>query len=417
MSLNDAPGLATIPRGSAARESSGATRRRPFAHCEVFNDLAHARAPWAQIEELALASPYQSYGFVEAWLVTVGRARAIEPMIIVARDETGRANAVLPLGRLRRGPVWTAEFLGGKDANYKMGLFRPGIEANGEAIVDLLRRAARMTTPRVDVFWLTNQPHCWQGAVNPMAALPRRPSPSFGHKTTLNKDFNIWLASHHSKDSQKKLRKKSRRLNEIEPFAHVVAQDEASMRKILAAFVSQKAARMRALGLANAYESLQTERFYEVAATRNLAQGTPAIELHALMGGNRIVATLGGLARADRFCSMFLSYDADPEISRCSPGQLLVLEALRDLSARGFATFDLGVGEARYKDENCEADEPLFDAAVAVTAIGSAFAAAALLQRRIKRWVKQTPWAWRLAERLRRRVFLLWDWTRRAPKR
>jgi len=415
--LNDAPGLATIPRGfAAAREDSGATRRRPFAHCEVFSDLAQARAPWAEIEKLGLASPYQSYGFVDAWLATTGRARAIEPMIVVARDETGRANAVLPLGRRRFGPICAAEFLGGADANFKMGLFRPGLAASGQAIVDLLRRAARMTTPRVDVFWLTDQPRSWRGAVNPMGALPRRPSPSFGHKTALNEDFDAWLKSHYSMDAQRKLRKKARRLNEIDPIAHVVARDEASAGEILAAFLSQKAARMRALGLANAYESPHTAKFFEVAATRNLAQGAPTIELHALRSADRIVATFGGLAQADRFCGMFLSHDADPEISRCSPGQLMVLETIRDLTARGFAVFDLGVGEARYKDENCEADEPLFDAAVAVTAIGSGSAAAALLMRRIKRWTKQTPWARTLADSLRRRAFLLRSGGRRAPR-
>ncbi|MGA2793027.1 MAG: GNAT family N-acetyltransferase [Roseiarcus sp.] len=415
--MNDAPGLATIPRGfAAAREDSGATRRRPFAHCEVFSDLAQARPPWAEIEELALASPYQSYRFVDAWLRTTGRARAIQPMIIVARDETGRANAVLPLGQRRLGPVCVAEFLGGADANFKMGLFRPGLEATSEAIVDLLRRAARMTPPRVDVFWLTNQPHSWRGAVNPMTALPRRPSPSFGHKTTLNKDFNAWLKDHYSRDARRKLRKKAESLDAIGRLAPIVAQDEASARQILAAFLSQKAARMRALGLANAYESPHTARFFEVAATTNLAQGAPTIELHALKSGDRIVATFGGLAQADRFCGMFLSYDADPEISRCSPGQLMVLETIRDLTARGFATFDLGVGEARYKDENCEAEEPLFDAAVAVTAIGSGSAAAALLMRRIKRWTKQTPLARALADSLRRRAFLLRSGGRRAPK-
>jgi CelD/BcsL family acetyltransferase involved in cellulose biosynthesis len=416
--LNDAPGLATIPRGfAAAREDSDAARRRPFAHCEVFSDLTGARPPWAELEALALASPYQSYGFLDAWLGTTGRARAVEPMIIVARDETGRANAVLPLGRSRLGPLWAAEFLGGADANFKMALFRPGLAASGPAIVDLLRRAARMTAPRVDVFWLADQPHSWRGAVNPMTALPRRPSPSFGHKTMLDGDFDDWLEDHYSRDARRKLRKKAERLDAIARLTPIVARDEASAREILAAFRSQKAARMRALGLANPYESPHTARFFEVAATRNLALGAPTIELHALKSGEQIVATLGGLAQADRFCGMFLSYDSDPEISRCSPGQLLVLETIRELTARGFAAFDLGVGEARYKDENCEAEEPLFDAAVAVTAAGSVFAAAALLTRRIKRWTKQTPWARRLADRVRRRAFLLQSGQERAPKR
>jgi CelD/BcsL family acetyltransferase involved in cellulose biosynthesis len=413
--LSNAPGLATIPRRlAAARDDLGATRR-PFSHCEVFSDLAPVRSAWAELEKLALASPYQGYAFLDAWLRTTGEARAVEPMIVVAHDEVGRANAVLPLGRSRRGPICAAEFLGGADANFKMGLFRPGLETSAQAIVDLLRRAAHMTTPQVDVFWLADQPHSWRGAVNPMAALSRQPSPSFGHKSALGEDFDVWLRNHYSGEAQRKWRKKARRLHEIGPLVHVVARDEASVAEILSAFLGQKAARMRTLGLANAYGSPHTARFFEVAAIANLRHGAPPIELHALRSGERIVATFGGLAQAERFCGMFLSYDADPEIARCSPGQMIVLETIRDLTARGFSTFDLGVGEARYKDENCEADEPLFDAAVAVTALGSACAAATLLQRRIKRWTKQTPWARTLADGLRRRAFLMRVGKRRPP--
>jgi CelD/BcsL family acetyltransferase involved in cellulose biosynthesis len=245
-----------------------------------------------------------------------------------------------------------------------------------------------------------------------MAALARQPSPSFGHKSALARDFGAWLASHYSKDGQKKLRKKARRLNEIGRASHIVAQDEATARAILAAFQRQKEARTQAVGGPNAYESPETARFFEIAATKNLPRQAQVVELHALMSGERIVATFGGLRQAGRFCGMFISYDIDPEVARCSPGQLLVVETIRDLTARGFSTFDLGVGEGRYKDENCEAEEPLFDAAVAVTATGWAFRAAALLQRRAKRWIKQTPWAWTLADRLRRRSGFL---RRRKP--
>jgi CelD/BcsL family acetyltransferase involved in cellulose biosynthesis len=86
---------------------------------------------------------------------------------------------------------------------------------------------------------------------------------------------------------------------------------------------------------------------------------------------------------------------------------LLILETIRSVSARGVATFDLGVGEARYKDENCDAEEPLFDAAVAVTPLGLAVGTLALLRQRIKRWAKQTPWAWKLADGLRQGAFRL----------
>ena len=124
--MNDAAHLATNP-GIFAAARSGADAgafTSPFAHCEVFDDIERARASWTEIEGLARVSPYQGYDFLETWVRTTGRARAIQPMIIVARDRAGRIAALLPLGRSRRGPVWVAEFLGGADANFRMGLFR-----------------------------------------------------------------------------------------------------------------------------------------------------------------------------------------------------------------------------------------------------------------------------------------------------
>ena len=103
---------------------------------------------------------------------------------------------------------------------------------------------------------------------------------------------------------------------------------------------------------------------------------------------------------------MFISYETDPAISRCSPGLILLTEIVRDLMAHGDAAFDLGVGEGRYKDETCEAEEPLFDAIVPITLAGRGFEAAAIAQRGLKRWVKQRPQAYALANLLLARTGL-----------
>ena len=62
----------------------------------------------------------------------------------------------------------------------------------------------------------------------------------------------------------------------------------------------------------------------------------------------------------------------------------MVQAVVADAIARGFAEFDLGVGEARYKDEACEIVEPLFDSAFAVTLKGRLAAWAFLAARRAK---------------------------------
>ena len=360
--------------------------------------MEEARAPWAELEACAIATPYQSFVFLKAWLATIGRARGVAPFIVAARDASGRVNALLPFGAERFGPFRVAGFLGGKDANFNMGLFRPGLAIDSGALADLLRRAAALATPRLAGFRCLSQPRDWQGAVNPMAAIGGKPSPSFGYKTALGADYSAWLNAHYSREAHKKLRKKAQRLNAIGPVSHRVARDAADARAILAVYGAQKDARMRELGLARSWDREQSLAFLTQAADAG------SLELHALVCGDRLIAVFGGLPREKRFCGMFISYDADPQFARCSPGELLLNEIVGNLIERRFLTFDLGVGEARYKAHCCEADEPLFDTFVATSVAGRLLGAATIGKQRMKRLVKQSPAIWGLVGKLRRQI-------------
>jgi CelD/BcsL family acetyltransferase involved in cellulose biosynthesis len=82
----------------------------------------------------------------------------------------------------------------------------------------------------------------------------------------------------------------------------------------------------------------------------------------------------------------------------------MVHAVVADAIARGFVAFDLGVGEARYKDEACEIVEPLFDSAFAFTFKGRFAAWAFLAARRVKRSVKRSARLKALHARSRRLV-------------
>jgi CelD/BcsL family acetyltransferase involved in cellulose biosynthesis len=92
---------------------------------------------------------------------------------------------------------------------------------------------------------------------------------------------------------------------------------------------------------------------------------------------------------------MFISFDGAAEVARCSPGDLLIARVIAAQCDRGRAVFDLGVGEARYKSSFCGETEELFTLVLPVTAQGRIYAGALRLLVSMKRFVKQTPWAWR----------------------
>lgn len=121
-----------------------------------------------------------------------------------------------------------------------------------------------------------------------------RPSPSNGYRLALSGDAEATLSRALSKDGRKKLRQKDKKLRELGPVAHRVARTAEEAEAILAAFLDQKRARFRELGLPNPFDDEATQTFLRRAARAGLAEGRPAIELHALMLGERIVASFGG---------------------------------------------------------------------------------------------------------------------------
>jgi CelD/BcsL family acetyltransferase involved in cellulose biosynthesis len=399
--LNNAQNLARATGFAVTRTRAAVSQARPFAEFEVYDDPQAARSAWAEIYDAGLATPYQSYDFVSVWLRTIGRSLRVEPMIVVVRDDAGETSAILPFCRRRLLGITIAGFVAGKHANFHMGAFRAGLAVDRGAIGDLLRRIAR--SQRIDAFVFVNQPHVWQRYANPFVVLGGQVSPSLGHSTELRSDFTSWLDAHYSKSAQKKLRKKARRLEEQGAVSSFIARDAASRAAALEAFFAHKVARAKATGLANDFDAAVAKRFLEAAASDGPDDDRPVIELHGLRCGDRIVAVFGGLGRAGRFCGAITSHDQDVEIARSSPGELLIHYVIGDLIQRGFTTFDLGVGEGRYKDACCENPEPLFDTALAFTFAGRWACAALLLRQRAKGWIKRTSWAWSLATRLRRR--------------
>ena len=357
----------------------------PFASVEVCGELAAAREAWGELG--AAAGAYQTYGFAEACAAALGGRLAI----VVARDEAGRPAALLPLRLARYGPLTIAGFLGGSWANYHMGLFR-GVWGAGD-VAALMREAG--VRAGADLFAFSSQPARWEGLDNPLAQLPHAPSPSPAFASTLPCSACDWLDARFSRASQKKLRKKARKLEPFGALAHVRASGPDEAARFLDAFIAHKAAQARGRRARDPFARAQARDLLG----RLAASG--AMEMHALLAGERIVAAFGAIPGGRRLSGLIVSYDGEREVAAGSPGEWLLIEVVRDAIARGFQTFDLGVGESRYKREICEIEEGLFDTAFGVTPVGRAAAAAYLGGRAAMGAIKRRPRLFRLLQRLR----------------
>ena len=117
---------------------------------------------------------------------------------------------------------------------------------------------------------------------------------------------------------------------------------------------------MRAIGLPNAFAAPDVQAFLRAAAHDGLAEGRPVLECHTLDCDAEVIAFVGALRDGERLSCMLLSV-TDSEAARWSPGAILLIHVVGDACTAGLRWFDLGVGEASYKDWFCDEAEPLFD--------------------------------------------------------
>jgi CelD/BcsL family acetyltransferase involved in cellulose biosynthesis len=389
--------MSLVPQPAAAFTTAPLAATLPGMRVEVLREAASAAAVWAELERAAPATIYQSLAWSRAWLETFGMAGAASPMVVVARTGSGAAIALLPLSVTRKGPVKVAGFLGGKESNFNVGLFRSPAEWSAASLRALLTDAARaMGADGPDLFLLQNQPLTFAGRDNPLARLPHQAAPSAAFESALSGDAEGFLLARLSKEGRKKLRKKETRLAGMGALRHIVARDAATAARILEALLSQKRARFDTAAAKAHFEDPTLQRFLAALAK----DGTGPLELHALTLDDRIVATYAGALHQGRFSCMYNSFDADPEIAKSSPGEILLTKLIAAKCIEGVTRFDLGIGEARYKNSFCTETVALVDSVVPVTLAGHVVAPFVAGRLRLKRMVKQNPRLMALARHL-----------------
>jgi CelD/BcsL family acetyltransferase involved in cellulose biosynthesis len=306
-------------------------------------------------------------------------------------------------GIKRFGPFRAAIFLGAKDSNFNFGLFRLGYAPNREALIELFRAAAKKTRSRApELLVLYNQPFEWNGWTNPLAELPHQWSPSFAYKVNVGSDAETYFRAKLSKETRKKLRKKESRLAEMAPLVHLCSEDDsAAQEKIIETFFKQKIARFEVQNIEAGFKSPVMRSFVEQAVKSTALDNAGRLELHALFSGDRIVAVYGGAAHQSHFSAFFNSFNSEPEIAKSSPGDLLLIKLIAAKCATGITSFDLGIGEARYKNMICNETVPLFDSFVPVTLKGHILAMIFSMSLRLKRNLKQNPKAMKILRRIR----------------
>ncbi len=334
---------------------------------------------------------------------TIGVEKKIKPMLILARDRAGQPVALFPFGVSKIGGLRVAQFLGGRDSNTNIPLFRPGASFSQPDLRGILTRAAKASGYKADAFMLANQPVVWAHEPNPMHVLSHQLSPSYLHTGALSNESQSGAAgAETSAKRKKKMRWRIKKLGAQGEVKFLKAEDRRLGERVLQAHITQKEARFAAMGFHGCDFTPFQRSFLERACLEGIEAGQQSIEIFALMVGDRVAATWLGCARKGRYYAMMTSFDSDPAMADLSPGDLLLAHVVANCVERGLAEFDLGVGESKYKDTWCDRAEPLFDTLLGVTVAGHIYCVVEGWRRRIKRMIKQSDWLWPMAVKLRK---------------
>ena len=371
-----------------------------MGHIEAFQSLEKIEPHWRELEAQASSSPFQRFAWMAGYIRTISATSGAEPALVMIRDGAGQPAAILPLEKIRRSGIAMLRSVGGKHASFHL----PLATREGQAIIaadplGVLRGAAE-AAGGADLIMLMNQPSQWEGVPNPLARLGAVEAASHAYETVLPADAEAFIAETNFPRHRKKLRKKRQTLAKLGRVVAARQSDPESVGRTLDTFFAQKQRRFAAQGIANPFADAGTQAFLRTACSSGGAE-PPAIELHALSCGERSVAVFGLATGFSRASGMFTSFDDDPAIARCSPGDILLHDMVGDLIARGFRRFDLGVGEARYKNSFCTTEVRLTDAFVPLSLYGRLAAAAMQTASRLKAAVKRDPRLLNAANRLR----------------
>jgi CelD/BcsL family acetyltransferase involved in cellulose biosynthesis len=388
-----------IARSTAALPASDtAPATKPWGSIAIETDIVALEPEWRALEAHALVTPYQSYGWVCAYVETIGAAEGMAFRYALLRDGAGALCALLPLVITRRNGARFAEFIGGKHANYHMGLYAPAFAARIDAeLAATMLAEVGAAIGGLDALVFVNQPVGWQGHPNPAARIASGASPSRAYKLALipgdgEATFKRSMSSH----ARKKLKNKRSRFADFGPSTIRRAQGPSEIGRVIDIFLAQKAERFRLMGIPDPFAPPAIRRFLVAAALGE----RPALEIYSLDLGERSVATYVGAVQGGRFSGMATAFDMTSETVKTSPGELLLAELIRLKCDEGYSSFDLGVGEARYKTSFCDDHDDLVDSFLPLTANGRLFVALARGKREIKRRVKASPLALRIAQRL-----------------
>ena len=382
-----------------AHARAAASGAAPDLSFKISGDFAAVEAEWRRFERVAEMTPFQAFDWLATWYRHIGRSDGVRPAIVVGRFADGETAFIFPLGvapaRFTQRLCWLGETV----CDYHAPLLAPGFAQRvpRARFLTLWRElcARLQSEPRTRHDWieLEKMPETVGAEFNPFMLLDIRLNASGAHATRLGADWESFYFAKRSSATRRRDRTKRKNMAAFGDLRFVTAADADDAEHTLATLMQQKSGALARRGIADMFAPAGHRAFFlDLASNPALRH---FIHVSRIEIGANVAAVNLGIVFGDCYYHVLASYDEEAEPARYGPGILHVRELLAYAIGLGLKRFDFTIGDEPYKLEWADAELKLFDHVATVNARGIAAARASQARRRVKRFLKQTPWAWR----------------------
>lgn len=327
---------------------------------DIFDSFEAARNTWMKFQDSGELYFFQTYEWLESWYSHIGKEQSIQPCLVSIYTDSGEPLCFFPFGIWQKGSLSVLSWMGGILIDYGAPIISPAMQKEAcdidfiyiwEAVIDRL--------PPVDAIWLTKIPEEINGYRNPFCDLKCHQYHSNAHYVRLSGDWEAFYASHTSSRKRSKDRRNQRRLSEVGQilFSITDGSDEDLYREITRAMIVQKERQYRDKMAPNYLEPEYQKKFFINPGVDLLRSGR--LHVAGLYVNNSIVATHWGFSFKGRYYYFMPSIEKG-NLTKYSPGRLLLLHLFRWCLKNDMKFFDFTIGDEPYKDDWCDSELSLY---------------------------------------------------------
>ena len=370
----------------------------------LFEGFAAAEVQWRSFERVADCTPFQTFDWLVTWQRRIGQHGGAIPAIAVASFPNGDTAFLLPLcidsKNAARRLCWLGQDVNDYNAPLLARDFAQRVSPDSFRAIWQELRIRMQCQPRLRHDWieLEKMPQTISGQVNPFFHLSHALNPSGAHFAQLSADWKQFYCAKRSSATRRRDRAKRKHMSQFGEVSFLTSADADDTRRTLETLMAQKGRLLAHRGIADMFARPGWREFFlDIAAnpaTRHLVH-VSRIEV----GADCAAANLG-VVFGDTYYHVLASY-ADGALAHYGPGALHLRELLAYAISRGLKQFDFTIGDEPYKLEWSDTHVNLADYTAVTTWRGWLPYCQSAVRRPLKRFIKQTPWTWRMASRFR----------------